>query len=65
MYGIHRETSDNADVTTLYQDDKDPIKVKSYLMPYAMREIIKEEVVAMLEADIIELSKSAFTSCDS
>ena len=38
---------------------KDPIKVKSCPVPCAMREIIKEEVDAMLEADIIEPSKSA------
>ena len=38
----------------------DPIKVKSYPIPYAMREIIKEEVEVMLEADIIESSKSAY-----
>ena len=31
-------------------------------MPYAMREIIKEEVTVILEADIIELSKSAYCS---
>ena len=37
---------------------KDSIEVKSYLMPYAMREIIKEDVEAMLEADIIEPSTS-------
>ena len=34
---------------------KDPIKVKSYPMPYAMQEIIKEEVEVMLEANIILL----------
>ena len=38
---------------------KDPIKLKSFPMPYAMQEIIKEEAEAMLEADIIELSMSA------
>ena len=41
---------------------KDPIKVKSYPMPYAMQEIIKDEVTAMLKADITEPSKSAYCS---
>ena len=41
---------------------KDPIKVKSCPMPYAMQEIINEDVEAMLEADIIEPSKSAYCS---
>ena len=38
---------------------KEPIQEQSYPMPYAMRESIKEEVDVMLEADIIELPKSA------
>ena len=37
---------------------EDPIKMKSYPMLYAMRKIIKEEVITILEADIIEPSKS-------
>ena len=41
---------------------KNPIKIKSYPMPYAMWEIIKEEVTAILDADIIEPSKSAYCS---
>ena len=41
---------------------KDHIKVKPYPMPYAMREIVKEEVEAMLEANITEQSKSAYCS---
>ena len=38
---------------------KDPIKAKSYPMLYVMQEIIEEEVTLMLEAHIIEPSKSA------
>ena len=43
---------------------RDPIKVKSHLMPYAMYEITKEEVEVMLDADIIciETSKSSYCS---
>ena len=41
---------------------KDPIELKYYPMLYAMPEIIKEEVEAMLEADIIEPSRSVYCS---
>ena len=39
-----------------------PVKVKPYKIPYATREIIQEEVEAMLEAGIIEPSNSPYDS---
>ncbi|XP_022237179.1 uncharacterized protein LOC111084912 [Limulus polyphemus] len=41
---------------------RDPVKMKTYQMPYVMRDLIKQEVKVMLEARIIEPSNSAFCS---
>ena len=40
----------------------EPVRVKEHQMTYAVQAVIKEEVEAMLEADIIEPSKAAFNS---
>ena len=52
--------------TTLLAEHKidlisdEPIRIKQYPIPYAMRDVVKEEITKMLKADVIEKSDSPF-----
>ncbi len=39
-----------------------PIRITQYPIPYAMRDMVKEEITKMLKADVIEKSDSPFST---
>ena len=40
----------------------EPIGIKQYPVPYAMRDVVKEEIMKMLKANVIEKSDSPFST---
>ena len=40
----------------------EPIRIKQYPIPYAMRDVVKEEIAKMLKPDVIEKSDSPFST---
>lgn len=44
----------------LWLTDSHPIQIRQYPLPFAVRQIVEEEVGAMLEVGIVEKSQSAY-----